>query len=354
MKSVAIKSVEVWFPTRIRHSSEWPTTVVEKWRERLAKVVPTAAADDTAEGVRLTLAAIAAHRDDPFQGVVEVRVIDAADDSSDLETRAAQQALARAGISATDIDLLLSHPMVPDYLCVNPGSIVHHKIGLRPEVQAFGVDGVCTSFIIQLDLARKAILSGDARYVLATQSSACTRLMPEADPFSSWFGDAGGAAVLQAAEPGFGLLATSFRTWGEHCRAFCATVPGGRWYEGGRVVAANEDRAGARKMQLEAADIARDLIAALLAKAGVLHEEVAFFAPHQPAAWFPELCRSRAGLGAAKMAQTSSFTGNLSTVNIPAQLATATREGLLKRGDVVVLFALASGMSAAGAVLRWS
>lgn len=354
--SVGILAVDTYLPEKVRTNDEWPSHVVESWTQRMSNIVPRseASVDTVTDGVRRALDAITALGDDPFQGVRTVRVIAEEDGSSDLEARAAKLALERAGVRPDEIDLLLSHPMVPDLMCVNPASAVHEKVGLRREAPAFGLEGVCTSFILQLDLARKAVLADDAKRILVTQSSACTRVMPDDAPFSPWFGDAGGAAVLGESEPGYGLLSTSFRTWGSLSRAFCATVPGGRWHDGGgRVVACNEDRAAARRMQLEAPDIGKEIIADVLQKAGVRHDEVSYFACHQPAAWFPEVCRAHSGLVNAKVMPTFSWTGNLSSVNIPMQLAVASKEGLLKRGDVVVLFALASGMMAAGAVMRW-
>lgn len=353
--TVRIATIDTYLPTRVRRREDWPPEIVARWAERLSRIVPSGDQGvEVTEGVTRAQAAIGALRDDPFQGVSTVHVVGDDEDSSDLEATAARQVLERSGVAAEDVDLLLSHPMVPDYLCVNPASAVHDKLGLTPSTPAFGIDGVCTSFILQLDLARKAMLADDAERVLVTQSSACTRLMPPEQPFSPWFGDAGGAALLERAPEGHGLLATSTRTWGNLCRAFCATVPEGRWHDGGKVVAHNEDRVAARRMQLQAPDIGKDLIAETLDKAGVRHDEVSFFACHQPAAWFPEVCREHAGLTEATCLPTFEWTGNLSSVNLPMQLSVATREGVLKRGDLVVLFALASGMMAACGVMRWA
>lgn len=354
--SVKILAIDTYLPERVRENHEWPAAVVDGWRARMANVMPrsTAAVERVTDGVRVAMEAIQAISSDPFQGLKSVRVIADEDVSSDLEVRAAKQVLARAGLDAADIDLYLAHTMVPDYMCVNHASIVHEKLGLRRDAAAFSIDSVCTSFIVQLDTARKAILAGDAKRVLVTQSSACSRLMPEGEPFSPWFGDAAGAAVLEEAEPGYGVLSMSFRTWGHMAKAFCATVPGGRWYDGGRVVACNEDKVAARRMQLEAIDIAKDVIADALEKAGVRADEVKLFASHQPAAWFPEVCRKHAGLSAASVTPTFPWTGNVSSVNIPMQLAVATKERVLARGDLVVVFALGAGMTAACSVIRWS
>src|SRR5690606_38664047 len=113
-----------------------------------------------------------------------------------MEVEAARDALARAGITADEIDVLITHAMVPDYMCVNHASIVQDKLGLRKSALCFGIEVVCSSFLVQLRLAAQFIHSGAARRVLVTQSSACTRLMPAAEPYAAWLGDAATAVVV--------------------------------------------------------------------------------------------------------------------------------------------------------------
>lgn len=350
---VGILAIDAYLPEKVRTQNDWPKHLVERWTKRLRKLVPDRDCAAHTDGVKLALAAIEAMKDDPFQGAREVRVIADEDQSSDLEARAARQALDQAALAPEDIDLLLTHSMVPDVLCVNPAAIVHEKLGLRRDITAFGVEGVCASFLLQLSLAAKYIRAGEATRALVTQSSACTRLMPEDAPFSPWFGDAGTAAVVGEVAPGYGLLSMSQHTYGSLHRAFCANVPGGRWYDGGRVVACNEDRDASRRSQLEAPDMAKPVVLDALEKAGLRPEDVDFFACHQPTNWFLPVTKEHCRLVNAKTAPTFSWTGSLSSSNLPMQLTVATREKLLERGDVVVLFTVAGGMTLTAAVLRW-
>jgi 3-oxoacyl-[acyl-carrier-protein] synthase III len=308
---------------------------------------------DSTEGMRLTMDALVALRDDPFQGVRERRVV--ADDmlSSDMEVRAATMALEQAGIGVADIDLLITHTMVPDYLEVNSASIVQHKLGVRKDCLAFGIDAVCTSFLLQLQIAEQMIRSGQVRRALVTQSSACSRLGPWEQPFSAHLGDCASALVIGPVDEGRGFLGRHFESDGSLHAGFVATVPGKRWYDEGKVVAACEDKAAARKMQLHAADTAKRVIGTALERSSVAPCEVRFIATHQPSVWLTRIVRDYCGLENAARVETFPWAANAMSSNIPLQMALAAKEGLLSPGDPVAMFTVASGMTAASGILRW-
>jgi 3-oxoacyl-[acyl-carrier-protein] synthase-3 len=270
-----------------------------------------------------------------------------------MEVRAAHAALDEAGLTIADIDLLITHTMVPDYLEVNSASILQHKLGLRNDRLAFGVDAVCTSVLLQLQIAEQMIRAGEAKRALLTQSSACSRLGPWEQPFSAQLGDGASAFVVGEVEPGRGFLGRHFESDGSLHAGFVATVPGKRWYDEGRVVAASEDKGAARKMQLHAVDTARRVIGTALQRSGVKASEVAFLATHQPSVWLTELVKDCCGLESARILPTFSWAANVMSSNIPLQLELAAREGILERGDLVATFSVASGMTAASAILRW-
>jgi 3-oxoacyl-[acyl-carrier-protein] synthase-3 len=354
-KSIGIQSVAAYLPETIRKNDFWPADVVAKWRERMASILPRADAlpPDATEGMQLTMEALVALRDDPFQGVRERRVV--ADDmlSSDMEVRAATMALEQAGMKPGDVDLMITHTMVPDYLEVNSASILQHKLGVRNDCLSFGIDAVCTSFLLQLQIAEQMIRSGQARRALVTQSSACSRLGPWEQPFSAHLGDCATALVIGEVEEGRGFAGRHFESDGSLHAGFVATVPGKRWYDEGKVVAASEDKAAARKMQLHAADTAKRVISSALERSGIAHGDVRLVATHQPSVWLTQVIKQYVGLDNAARVETFPWAANVMSSNIPLQLALASREGLLKAGDPVAMFTVASGMTAASGIVRW-
>ncbi len=354
--NAGIVSIDTWFPENTKSQKDWPTDIVEGWKKRGGAINGDVSGivDVVTPGVQKCLDAIADGAHDPFGGCRQIHVIDETDESSDLEARAIRRVMGRADLQPHEVDLLLTHAMVNDAHCTNPGAIVHHKVGLPTSTLAYGVDGVCASFLLQLQIASRAIRCGDARKVVISQSSACTRLMPPDAPFAPLFGDGASAAVVAAVDDGYGLLAMASRTWGDMHKSFMATVPGKRWIDDGKVQAWSGDRVALKKMQLLAPDLSKELIDDVLSKAGVAHDEVAFFACHQPTLWFLPICQEHVGLKRAQTQPTFATTGTLSNVNVPAQLVAAQASAKLHRGDVVVVLTIAGGMTATAAVMRWA
>src|SRR5690606_1776468 len=159
-------------------------------------------------------------------------------ESSDIEVLAANDALARAQLDKSQIDLVITQTMVPDFQVVNSASILHHKLGLSPSCMTFGLESVCTSFPMQMQVAGSLMAAGTARYALLVQSSAVTRILDYEHPVSPWLGDGAVAQVVAlTGNARSGLLAQRFHTDGSMHQAFVAGVPGKRWYEGDPVIA---------------------------------------------------------------------------------------------------------------------
>jgi len=80
-------------------------------------------------------------------------------------------------------------------------------------------------------------------------------------------------------------------------------------------------------MMLTTADVGSQVVARALERAGAKREDVRFFASHQPSAWIRSVVQETIGLPNARSADTFSWTGSLSSANVPLQLAIAQREG---------------------------
>jgi 3-oxoacyl-[acyl-carrier-protein] synthase-3 len=166
-------------------------------------------------------------------------------------------------------------------------------------------------------------------------------------------GDAASAVVVGRVSPGHGIRGFAFHADGSLHGGFVSGVPGGRWYDDAPVVAYNADRGASRRMILRSADVAKDVVDRALASAGCTHRDVRFYASHQPTSWMRRVTQEHIGLDCARSVDTFRSTGNIIASGFPLQLAEGVRQGILGEGDVVAMFSIASGMSAAGVVLQW-
>lgn len=357
-EGVGILGIGVWLPPTVRTNEWWPRGVVQSWREhyRAQSAERRAQAGSTpkpSRGQARVAAAIAGLGEDLFQGSRERRVLDEHVAPSEMEVQACQGALAKAGIPPQSIDFLLGFGTVPDHLGVTNVCTVHRQLGLPERCLSLTTEASFNAFSVQMELAASLVRSGRYRYGLLYQSSALTRLIAMDAHYAPWFGDGATAVVVGPAAQGFGLLASEHCTDGSLAEAMVAGIPGRRWYEGGRIWWYPRDRDAARTLFLEVADRAAQVAHEAMAAAGVTAGDVGFYAAHQPTAWFRQVTQEHLGLTHARSLDTFAWAGSLGAANVPLVLATASDEGLLRDGDIVVTHSGGLGVTWSSQVLRW-
>ena len=357
--NVGIISVGVYLPDEVRTNDFWPAAIasswLQKWQEKLPAMSGWYADDEEARssGTAQVLQALMEIKNDPFQGSKERRVAPPDMPSSEMETRAARDAIARAGLTAADIDMLVAYSSVPDFLTTPNACAVHRALGLPERCFTFSLEAACNSFLTQLSLAEKMIRSGQARHALLVQSSNFTRLIPREYSPSPMFGDGATAVLIGPVAAGAGILGQSHRTNGRLHDALATGVPGKRWYDEGRCVFYANNLDLAREQIVVVADHSRQVIHEALAAASLAPSDVDFYAPHQGTAWLRQVTQKFCGLERARYTDTFPFAASLSAANIPLVLATAQRENNLRSGDVVAMFGGGAGETWSSIVLRW-
>lgn len=349
--TVGILAIATHMPATIRHNDWWPKETVERWAQ-LPNTPPPLEPGEPTEAMSRVLAAMARQAFDPFQGVTERRLMPADMSSVDMEADAAERAIVHAGIDRGEIDLLLTHTAVPDYLLSNSACVLHRRLGLAPGCFTMQAEASGYSFMMQLSLAVNMIAAGQTRYALLVQSTASSRLLDVDDPDSAIHGD-GAAATVVGPVPAGGVLASVHRTDGTHPTALVANVPGRHWYDDGRITLHRGDPIATKRVFLQTADLAIEVIGAALRAAGETPADVDFYAVHQGTPWLRTVTQESVGLTRARYVDTFPTTGYLFSVSIPLVLETAQRRGLISAGDLVVLNGGGVGATFGAIVLRW-
>ncbi len=357
MTAVGILGLGTFLPETIRTNDWWRPEDIASWRDRATHHVTRgdgAVPADLPDGARRTIAAMNQYAGDPFRGSVERRVMDPTMAVADMEVAAARQAIARAGIDADAIDVVLAQTPVPDHLMVNGACAPHHALGLRRDCLSMGTEGACNAFAMHLTLARALVASGAARHVLSLHSSAITRVHAAAQSNSPWWGDGAAAAVIGPVADGRGVLAARHYTDGRYPRALVLGVAEGGWWDGAAPITTQHlDREHTRQMLLHLVDRSREAIHGALADAGLGPADVGFYASHQGTAWLTQVTAAHAGLAHADTIVTFPRTANLNSANIPLILAEASRAGRLRDDGIVVTFGGGLGETWSATVLRW-
>lgn len=273
--------------------------------------------------------------------------------TSDLGTKAAEQALAAAGLGAADLDAIVVATATPDQTFPSTATRIQHNLGM-PGGFAFDLQAVCAGFIFALANANGLILSGMADRVLVIGAETFSRILDWEDRATCvLFGDGAGAVVLERSENANGdasdrgVIATCLHSDGAHNHILY--VSGGPSETQSTGVLKMEGREVYRHAVSKLADVADEV----MAKAGVVSGDIDWIVPHQANYRIIESTARRAGVPMEKVVMTVEEHGNTSAASIPLALSAAVGTGQIKRGDLLLMEAIGGGLAWGSALLRW-
>ncbi|HEY4181178.1 MAG TPA: 3-oxoacyl-[acyl-carrier-protein] synthase III C-terminal domain-containing protein [Kofleriaceae bacterium] len=354
MTSIGILSVGTYIPPTVRTNEFWSRATVDEWTERMAARVTRGDAlpTDISDGARLTIEAMTAYAKDPFRGARKRHTLG---DMSihEAETRAAREAIQRAGLRPDEIDVILTETMVPEQLLVNCAAVVHKALELPARCMAIMTSVACNGFAMHATMAKALIASGQARNVLSVVGCGTTRVVDSAEPDSAWWGDGAAAVVFGPVSEGRGILSAIHHTDGTASNALVIGIPGKHWWDQGQNTLHSADRSHTRTMLMGLADRARDAIHASISAAGLQPTDIDFYASHQGTVWLADVTKKHAGLDRAQTLSTFSAFGHLGSVNIPLILSIAEKEGMLRDGMLLTTFTGGVGETWSSMCFRW-
>lgn len=138
-------------------------------------------------------------------GIRERRLMASDEVTSDLAVHAARQAIERAGITPTDLDLIIVATDTPDYVSPGTASVVQYKLG-APRAGTFDVNAACAAWVLGVDIAARYLMTDPAyRNILVVGAYGMTRYVDWTHKRTcTLFGDGAGAVVMDAGDaPGF-------------------------------------------------------------------------------------------------------------------------------------------------------
>jgi 3-oxoacyl-[acyl-carrier-protein] synthase-3 len=267
--------------------------------------------------------------------------------TSSLATDAARRALAAAGMSATQIDLIVLATATPDQTFPASATLVQAALGIDDCV-AFDVGAVCSGFLYAMSVAESMIRAGSATNALVIGAETFSRILDWEDRATCvLFGDGAGAVVLGACEDGRGVLSARLHADGRHNQLLY--VDGGPSTTGtvGKV------RMKGREVFRHAITNLASVMGEVLEQAGMTVADVDWVVPHQANARILDATAKKLGLAPEKVVVTVADHANTSAASVPLALDVAVRDGRIQPGDIVVLEAMGGGFTWGAAVLRW-
>ncbi|HEV2108982.1 MAG TPA: beta-ketoacyl-ACP synthase III [Thermomicrobiales bacterium] len=295
-------------------------------------------------------------------GIRERRIISPEDSSTSLGVAAARQALQRAELSASDVDLIITATYTPDHFLVSQASLIQAELGGK--AGAFDLGAACAGFVYAMATGTQFIRGGMHQRVLVIGVDTQTRFIDYTDRATCvLFGDGAGAVVLEATSEPRGMLSSVLGADGAGYRHLY--VPG--WEQPSEHVPAADASLGPRPrlanypaMQMNGNEVFRfavrvmgDAAAEAVERAGLSFQDVDMLIPHQANQRIIEAAARRLKLPLAKVWINLDRYGNTSAASIPMALCEAVDAGKVDEGDNIVFVAFGGGLSWASGLVRW-
>jgi 3-oxoacyl-[acyl-carrier-protein] synthase-3 len=282
-------------------------------------------------------------------GIVERHIAEDHELTSDLALHASLSAIAAAGISANEIDLVIVATTTPDHIFPSTACILQDKLGIKNHGAAFDMQAVCGGFVYAMNTADLYIRSGQAKTALVVGAEVLSRILDWKDRGTCvLFGDGAGAVVLRAsATPG--IVASKLHADGSHRGMLKAE---------GNVRSGEIQGDPFIKMEGQAVfkfavKVLSEVVEEVLAENNLQGSDIDWLIPHQANIRIMEATARKLGLSMDKVIVTVATHGNTSAASIPLALDTAVRDGRIKAGQNILLEAVGGGFTWGAVLIKW-
>ena len=279
--------------------------------------------------------------------------------SSWMGARAAESALAAAGVAGDELDAIVSACSVMEQAIPCLGVQIQQRMGLGASgIPAFDVNATCLGFVAALDLVACALATGRYRRVLIVSSEVASAGLDADDPTTApLFGDGAAAVVLgRCPDRASALLACRLATYGDG-HELCQLRAGGTSL---RVADDPVAHAAGARFAMDGRGLYRltrnhlpAFVERLLTAAGRGLDGLDCIVPHQASGQGLDHMVAALGMPPERVVRILPEVGNLVAASIPTALHHAIVDGRLRRGQHCLLLGTGAGLSLGGAVLRY-
>lgn len=287
-------------------------------------------------------------------GIEQRHFVGETETTATMSISSARKAMARAGVTAEDLDLIIVATSSPDYLTPPVSSQVQEGLGAK-NIGAFQMTVGCTGFVYALVTADQFIRTGAFKTILVVGTELVSRWLDLEDRTTCvLFGDGSASFVVQATEDECGVKSFTLGSDGsgyEHI-----IVP-----SGGVAMPLTHEAVdnklnvltmNGREVFKFATGIMVSTFNEILKKAGKTAEDVSLLIPHQANKRIIEYAAQHTGLGMDQVYVNVNRWGNTSAASVPIAFCEAIEQGKINSGDLIALVAFGAGLTWAGALVQ--
>ena len=288
-------------------------------------------------------------------GIKERRIAAKDETTSDLATHAAVRAMAKANVTAEQIELIIVATVTPDMIFPSTACLVQRNIGAN-RAAAFDLEAACSGFIYGLEIGQQFIMSRTYDTVLVIGAEKLSTIVDWQDRNTCvLFGDGAGAVILQNRPHSHGLLTAVMGADGE--KADILGMPGG----GCRHPATAESiKARLHYIRMDGKETYKNAVQAMqtaaleaLRRCEIDISQIRCIIPHQANRRIIDAVAERLGAKPEQLFVNVDRYGNTSSASVAIALDEAVESGHIKRGDLVLLVVFGGGLTWGAAVIEW-
>jgi 3-oxoacyl-[acyl-carrier-protein] synthase-3 len=288
-------------------------------------------------------------------GIKERRIAAENEFTSDMGVKAALRAMKMAGVTGSQIDLIIVATITPDMPFPSTACLVQRKIGAK-RAAAFDLEAACSGFIYAIEIAQQFIMSRTYDTVLVIGAEKLSSITNWKDRNTCvLFGDGAGAAILQNRPNSHGLLTAVMGADGEN--ADLLYMPGG----GSRCPASVESvHTHQHYLHMSGKETFKNAVQAMqtaaeesLRRCELNISQIKCIIPHQANRRIIDAVGDRLGARPEQLFVNLDKYGNTSAASVAIALDEAVHSGRIRRGDLILMLVFGAGLTWGAAVIEW-
>jgi 3-oxoacyl-[acyl-carrier-protein] synthase-3 len=261
----------------------------------------------------------------------------------------------KLGVKGEEIDLVIVATITPDMPFPSTACLVQSNIGAK-NAAAFDLEAACSGFIYAMEIAQQFIMSRTYDTVLVIGAEKLSSIIDWKDRNTCvLFGDGAGAAVLQNREQSHGLLTACMGADG--AKAGLLSMPGG----GSRCPATPDSldnrlhylRMDGRETYKSAVTAMHRAALKALDRCQLDISQIKCIIPHQANLRIISAVGDRLGAKKEQVYVNVDKFGNTSAASVAIALDQVVEEGLIERGDLILMVVFGAGLTWGAAVIEW-
>ena len=285
---------------------------------------------------------------------IKQRHITTGENTSDIASKAALNALANANIDALDIDLIIVATCTPDMFTPATACIVQKNIGAK-NAFAFDLSAACSGFIYGINVAKSMMKQNNIKKSLVIGAETLSKALDWKDRSTCvLFGDGAGAAVLSLDED-------------EGIRDVICNSKGSKW-ENLTIGAKDIDNPYVDEvtifnpyLQMNGGEIFKfatvtmvKLIKEILKQNNLTLDDIDYIVPHQANERIIQFAAKKLDISMDKFYININEYGNTSAASIPIAISEMEEKSLLKKGDKIIAVGFGAGLTSGACLIEWT